>query len=319
MTPEEFITEWKGPAEYICAHTSGSTGSPKTIRLSKRLVRESALRSIRHFGLGPDTSLHLCLSADYIAGKMVIVRALESGAPLSWEPPSQTPLAKMPATGRIHLLSVVGAQIFGLPKTEDTRLITHLLVGGAPMTEAQAEDALTRAEHVWESYGMTETASHIALREIRTPADVHQSPFTVLDGIEVGCDERSCLRIDLPGHPSLQTNDICRILAPGKFFILGREDNAIITGGKKVFPEEIERKISYLLPSGSQYFITSEPDVKWGQRLVLVMEEASCPEIQAQTLLSTIRSGLQPHEMPRSLKWVKEIPRTSSGKIIRRL
>jgi len=320
MTVKEFIDEWMSAIPYICVHTSGSTGKPKLIHLSKKLVEASARRSINHFGLDATSRLHLCLSPDYIAGKMVIVRALISGAAITAEAPVSSPLGMDTADSMpVSLLSVVGAQIPGIfDRHREHALvpIRNLLVGGAPLSQSHAKMALEVADSVWESYGMTETASHIALRRISSSEDVIYKPFVPLDGIKIGADVRGCLTVTLPGETTLVTNDMVEINDKGNFKLLGRYDNVIITGGLKVHPEQVEQKIRHIM-CGIPYFISSEPDMKWGRRVVLALESSDLPEDRAKEIIAQAARLLPEHERPRKVIAVKKFKRTDTGKIIR--
>ena len=302
----EISDNWRA-GKPLEAHTSGSTGTPKPITLSHELVRDSAWRSIRHFGLTADSHLHLCLSPDYIAGKMVIIRALEACCSLSWEPASSHPRLNAPKP--ITLLSIVGTQLPGLQQLKEhgnLPSIKHLLLGGAPLTAAQRTLALTLADEAWESYGMTETASHIALRHVDDPW------FYPLDSINLGTDDRGCLRIELPHSEPLLTNDIIEFQPDTQGFrVLGRADNVIITGGLKVHPEQVEALLAPYFHG--DIMLTSVPDPKWGQLLVLQTESTTIPT-DWDTLVATL---LPPHQRPRRIEQVPSLPRTSNGKLRR--
>lgn len=323
----KFIALWESGTDRFEAYTSGSTGVPKRIILSRQLMEESALRSIRHFSLAEDSRIHLILSPDYIAGKMCIVRALVSGCHLSFEPPSSHPLASMDQDSEITLLSAVGAQLEGLYDLYTRGSlphIKHLLLGGAPLNEQMRQKALPLAQTVWESYGMTETASHIALRNITCG----ETFFTPLDGIRVSLNLQECLSIDMPVVGHLDTNDMADIRPDGKFRILGRIDNVIISGGLKIHPESVEQKLSPFFKNIT-YFISSKPHHKWGEQVILVVEDCSlaapCTKtpdeyyLSDNTSLSTVCKRILPaHERPAVIIFTPAIPRTSTGKLIRR-
>ena len=319
---KHFIAEWESGASFLEAHTSGSTGTPKLIRLPRKLVIDSALRSIKHFGLDGSSRVHLCLSTDHIAGKMAVIRALLSGAMLTAEVPSSDPRIGSDK-GPVTLLSVVAAQIPSLAvRAREGGLppIKHLLIGGAPLTESIAGESLGIAEYVWESYGMTETASHIALRHIARCADVVEKPFSLLPGIKTDLDERGCLRVFIDGEQPLVTNDIAKIHSTDTFSILGRIDNVIITGGLKVHPEQVEQKLQPLLSGIGPYIIVSQPHPKWGNLIILMIECVEGIPIDKKSRLLEAAARLLPqHERPRDIITVSELPRTSSGKIIRKL
>ncbi|MCM1074285.1 MAG: AMP-binding protein [Ruminococcus sp.] len=321
-----FINRWQSGAAEFEAFTSGSTGKPKRIMLPRKLMEESARRSIDFFKIDSSSTMHLILSPEYIAGKMCIVRSLLACCTLTVEAPSSAPMSNVDTPNEITLLSAVGAQIPGMYQLlQEGKLprIRHLLLGGSPLSETLAVKALQLAENVWESYGMTETASHIALRRISIPP----GPFTPLENISVSTDSRGCLTIDMPTAGIIVTNDLADILPDGRFYILGRADNVLITGGLKVIPEKVERAIMPLLPDKIGY-ISSRPHPKWGEEIVLVLEhrELSNPQ-QLPTKQYTLYSGhslyeiarelLAPHECPTTIIYVPKIKRTSTDKIIR--
>lgn len=310
---QRFLQEWHDESRpCITAHTSGSTGTPKAILLPKEMIRRSAMRSNLHFGIRSSSRLHLALSPDYIAGKMLIVRALIAGCRLTVESPSQDPLGSLSDLTPISLLSLVGAQLPGLIENSRYRKIPeirHLLLGGAPLNDHMRHLACSGNWTPWESYGMTETASHIALRPITIDRAL---PFKTLPGISVSLDADDCLVIDLGVDGIFHTNDIAQLIDSNTFFILGRKDNAIITAGHKVFPEQIENIISASLPSGRRFYITSSSSEKWGETIKLVIEGDPCPLPDFHAL------PLKSFQIPRQTVFVKNIHTTSSGKIIRK-
>lgn len=305
----DFLEKWNDDSEYIEAHTSGSTGAPKTIRLLKSDMLVSAQSTCNFFGLDHRSVLVCPLSADYIAGKMMIVRALASGATLYMEKPSSHPLKS--DYRRIDLLPVVPAQLDGLLDVADGFDIRHVIIGGAPLP-ADAEHRLYNASFkAYATYGMTETCSHVALRPIVKEND---NIYTALPGYRFTTDERSCLEI----HSSLQsfgilvTNDVVELIDEKRFRWLGRHDNVIITGGLKVHPEILEKTISPLIDR--EFYISSCHDEKWGQHIVLHIEGE---EFDTAQLMSMMRSKLKSHELPREIIFSRCFERTASGKIRR--
>lgn len=313
MTIDEFIAEWHNDLPYIVARTSGSTGAPKTIRLDKGLVEESARRTIDYFGLGKGARLHLCLSPDYIAGKMMIVRSLLADATLTSEAPSNQ-LTLAHDASPVDLLAVVPSQLAGLlDKPEVFDRIRAIIVGGSPLSPELVEKCSQLPTRIVETYGMTETASHIALRQ------VGEEYFTPLSGVMVTADDRGALVIDLGKHGTLTTNDAAEILPDGRFKILGRLDDAIITGALKVHPAELERRIAGSVAQyfpGRQYAVIGIPDSKWGQAVTLCIEDKERRQA-AKDLLDNLQSYLAPHELPRSVRFFEKFPLTESGKIRR--
>lgn len=307
MTWEELYAEWVSDCPTLRCHTSGSTGTPKTIDLPKEQVAASARRTLDFFHLDQSARFHSCLAPDYIGGKMMMVRALLAGGCFTWEKPSNHPLRDA-ANERIDLLCVVPAQMRDiLDRRKELPEIGAILIGGSPINSALKAEIAASGLHCWETYGMTETASHVALRPVSEP----EAWFTPLDGIAVSLSD-SRLAIDIPGWQRLVTNDIAEITSDNRFHIVGRADNVVITGGLKVHPEEVESRLQPYLDF--DFILTSRPDALWGQRVVMIAENAGMPDEQ---ILDICRSHAARHEVPKQIIR-SAIPRTESGKPVRK-
>lgn len=302
-----FLREWEDCRGYIEAHTSGSTGTPKKIRLLKSDMILSAMTTCSFFKIDGDSLLFLPLSPGYIAGKMMIVRAAFTGASLLVENPSNNPLKSDPGRD-LSLCAVVPSQLPSLLKSPYVGRIRNLIIGGAPLSP-EYESVLAEYEfNAYVTYGMTETCSHVALR--KTGEEYYQA----LSDISFSTDERGCLMINSSerSFKKLVTNDIVELIDSRSFKWKGRYDNVINTGGIKVFPEEIERKIASAVKERA-FFITSRESSKWGREVVLVIEGK---EVDAD-LAGKLEALLEKPERPKEIIYVSAIPRTLSGKIKR--
>ena len=314
MTWWEFQAEWLGPETYIVCHTSGSTGTPKEIRLPKEQVSASARRTLQFFNLGSHSHFHSCLAPDYIGGKMMMVRALECGGSFTWEHPSNRPLSDYTG-GQIDLLCVVPSQMRHILQNIDTLPeLGAILIGGSPIPDdLRIQIALSRLQ-CWETYGMTETASHVAIRRVSEP----QQPFRPLPGIKLLQNDSGCLEIEIPGWRRFITNDVVKMDSESRFSILGRADNVIITGGLKVHPEQVEATLRPHLPF--DFMITSEPDSKWGERVVMLADRSEAPLCATpddESIIAICKSVLLPFQVPKTIK-EGIVPRTPNGKVARR-
>lgn len=309
LTPEacDFIKQWNDAQPYIKAHTSGSTGKPKDILLDKNDMRASAKATISFFRLGPDSTLLLPLSPDYIAGKMQIVRAIEAGCRLIAETPSSHPFADY--EGECSLIPIVPSQLEYLMSAPFISRAANIIIGGAPLSPSQEEAALKAELNAYATYGMTETCSHVALRR------VGEKDYHALPGFSFSTDARGCLVIDSRtlSFGQLVTNDVVRLNGNDRFEWLGRYDNVINSGGVKIHPEEIERVLTPLLPIGATAYVTSTPSDRWGREAVIVTD---CKEVD-EALLQRLKTLLPPHNTPHGIVYLDKIPLTSSGKIIR--
>lgn len=329
MTEEEFRAEWLSGSGVVVAHTSGSTGLPKAIALDKRDMEASARRTLAFF-FGEDDAawrelqLHSCVSPDFIGGKMMAVRAYVARCGVSFETPSNHPLENHSALGKVDLLSVVPSQLlFLLEHRERLARTARILVGGGALPPSLVRSAGESGLDIWESYGMTETCSHIALRKVD---GVEGKPFVALPGVKVSETEGGALRIML-GNKMYDTNDLCRLVSAREFHILGRADNVIVSGGRKLHPETLERRMEQtlgrLLGTTIEIALTSRPDPKWGEALVLVFHDSVSVDSPCLSALPPrlkeefLADGLEHYEIPKGFLRVDALPRTANGKLDR--
>ncbi len=313
MTIEEFIEEWNNSNDYIIVHTSGSTGIPKEIKLSKSLMYKSALRTNGFFSIDKYSHLHLTLSPDYIAGKMMIVRALISGAKLTYEIPKNI-LSLDTENDDIDLLAVVPSQLIDLLNKELKCKIKNIIVGGSSIPLTLREELAESDFIAYETYGMTETASHVALRKVTTDPT---KPYFALPGIHFSTDNRQCLIIEIDNEYRYITNDVVDLIDDTHFNILGRYDDVIITGGLKVHPQEVENIISKFIPNNKSFYISSVPNDKWGEEVVLIMNNTN-NNFDFNTLTVELKCHLKPYQIPKRVIFVDNIPLTTTGKVIRK-
>ncbi|MDE6317289.1 MAG: AMP-binding protein [Muribaculaceae bacterium] len=314
-TPEalEFISQWFDDSPFVTAHTSGSTGAPKEIQLLKSDMRTSALSTNRYFNITEQSTLVCPLSAGYIAGKMMIVRAIISGAELWMEKPSNKPMTR--DYGHVDLIAVVPSQVPHLLSNPENRLIPeNILIGGTPLPGDIASEIIAKGFNAFVSYGMTETCSHVALRKVDNSS---REVYEALNDIHFSTDMRNCLVIKSESRffKQLATNDIVKLLDDRHFTWLGRYDNVINSGGIKIYPEEIEQLIRDVIPSEIEYYIAKDTDDKWGEAPVLVISEKVD---DMESLLSEVRAKVR-SKAQRPVKIIVDtIEHTSSGKIVRR-
>ncbi len=286
----------------LTVHTSGSTGKPKAMVFPKSALIQSAKATIDFFGLGPETRAGLFLPLSFIAGKMMVIRAIVGEFDLHVHPPSSTPLH-----GKVDY------DFVPLTPHQFDRCIdqieapeTTFLIGGGSMSPELIQKALNKKLHAYASFGMTETLTHCALAKIQEGSLTYQP----LEGVEIDVDDESALRVNWPGITDgwIQTNDLIHRENAG-FSWLGRRDNLINSGGVKMIPERIEAR---LLTISVPFFIASVPDDKLGQRVALFTEG------KAKGLdLSTIEWETPIHK-PREIVELDSFLYTESGKVRRR-
>ncbi len=298
-----FLEEWFSDNETITVKTSGSTGTAKKITLPKSALVNSAIMTGDFFGFKPKQNALLCLPANFIAGKMMLVRAIEWHLDVDYiEPKIELDIPRNSYFFSAMTPPQVEANFNKISN------IQNLIIGGAPLS-ALLESKLAQKEgNFFATYGMTETVSHVALRRI--PEDY----YLPLPNISFSTNQHTCLVIKAPllNSNTLVTNDIVELRKDLSFRWIGRLDHVINSGGLKISPEEIEGQLANFI--FSPFIITSIPDSKWGQKIVLCIESKS---IDLDMLWNTIRSILPAKKQPKAIFLLDQFERTENGKINR--
>lgn len=311
----DFLAEWWGPGETVCLHSSGSTGKPKEFAGRKEYMRASAVATLRAFGLWPcsaDADFLLCLPLRYIAGKMMVVRALEAGCRLRVVEPSSAPIppgesfdfaAMVPMQAVVTLSREGGAAALSAVRT--------LLLGGG-FVDAETEAALQGVDSaVYVSYGMTETYSHIALRRLN--GSQAQGAYHPLPGVSLALSPEGTLVINAPhiGVQGMETNDVAEFLPDSSFRILGRRDAVINSGGIKIQAEQVEAELRRL--TGLTVLALPHPHPVLGQCIELLWEGPA----ESADKLSEALERLPKYQRPAVVRRVDALPRTATGKLCR--
>lgn len=299
----EFFSEWYNENDYVIVKTSGSTGLPKEIKLLKEHMINSAIATSTYFNLKARSTVLLCLSAQYIAGKMMLVRAIALGWNIFLKPPSSNPLEDNTI---YDFAAMVPMQVtHSLGKLHN---IKQLIIGGAPVSEHLQKQLLQLSTQCYVTYGMTETCTHIAVKNLKI-----NDSYQVLPNVTVSQDDRDCLVISAPNisNELIVTNDIIKLTSKTKFKWLGRYDSVVNSGGIKLFPEQIEQKLSNIITS--RFFVSSIPDHTLGEQLVLVIEN----DVEFDIDKNILSEVLSKYEIPKKIVFVKKFKETPTGKIHR--
>jgi len=308
-----FLIEWFDKEKDITIKTSGSTGTPKDIVLTKEMMSESAKYTARTFNLNAGISALMCLSADYIAGKMMMVRALVNGWDLTIVEASSTPEIDQ----EYDFTAMVPLQVQNiLESNRDAFESLGIVIIGGASVPGHLEKKLTGFyTRFYETYGMTETATHVALRKLGSSNKI----FIALGGFEFNVDDRQCLIIEGGFlNQKIVTNDVVELLNEYRFKWMGRFDNVINSGGVKFYPESIEQRIQRFLPD-RRYFITAAPDDKLGEKIVLCIEGKAMSVAEKEQLEAEIKNITRAHEAPREYIFIPQFEETDNGKVIRQI
>lgn len=311
MTIEQFSAEWHNLSPLMLVHTSGSTGKPKPLWVEKRRMEASARTTCNFLNLQPGDTALLCMSLDYIAGKMMAVRAEVGGLRLISVAPSSHPLATIDHAPTFA--AMVPMQVYESIKVERERKllrqIRHLIIGGGAIDDALAEELRTFPNAVWSTYGMTETLSHIAMRRLN--GEKASEWYEPMDGVEVRADEEGCLVVSAPNvcGEVLHTNDRAVMAEDGRRFrIIGRKDNVICSGGIKIQAEEVEQRLKPHI--NTAFAITKAHDAKLGEAVVLIAEKA----MDMDSIRTVCRLQLPRYWQPRHYLSTEKLPLTGTGK-----
>ena len=310
----DFLDRWNDETvSVIQVPTSGSTGSPKTINLSKSSMIKSAEKSSAYFNFEAGQMTLLGLPAKYIAGKMMLVRAIQSGLDIILTKPSADNLLdSVDSEMRIDFIPMTPFQLLSsFKKTPDKfNQIDKILLGGGALTPSIKQLIPQIRSNLYHGFGMTETITHIAVKELKTNRD---SLYKALSGIKFEVDDKSRLIIYADHLDEvIHTNDIVQLSGDNKFEWLSRWDNVINSGGIKLYPEQIELKLEPLIKQ--PFFIYQVSDERLGQRPVLFIESS---ENGSHNLIQNIDKTLEKFEIPDEIYFVKLFHRTPTGKIQR--
>lgn len=309
-----FLSDWFDDASFITVKTSGSTGNPKVIRLSKRAMVQSAKNTLSYFHLKAGDTICLTLPCLYVAGKMMVIRALIGNLNLITAPASSNPFSKV--TSQFNFVALVPNQIESFLQYESVnKQSCKVLVGGGSISNTLYKKIQNSPSLFYQSYALTETASHVAIRAI------NDTPFTsnayeALDGITFKKDKRNCLVIysNYLDQSKFVTNDIVELLSPTSFLYKGRFDNIINSAGIKLNPELIEHKLESFIEA--RFYIGKMEDDVLGHKIILIIE-GNKNHHNTNDLNVRMRELLHKHEVPKQLIFIDEFKETPTGKIIR--
>ncbi|PHK22952.1 O-succinylbenzoic acid--CoA ligase [Nostoc linckia z15] len=297
----DFLMYWFDNSSKIEMHTSGTTGKPKLITIDKQAMVNSALATGEFFGLEAGIKVLHCLPTQYVAGKMMLVRAFILGWDLDLVAPSSHPLERNDTTYDFGAMVPLQAQ----HSLDKLHCVKKLILGGAKVSQQLAKELSEIPSEIYETYGMTETITHIAAKRVGEEA------FNVLPHVRISEDDRHCLVIDpyaICDEPVV-TNDVVKVVNSRQFIWLGRFDNVINSGGVKLFPEQIEEKLSQKIDR--RFFVKGVPDDELGEKLVLYIEG------EPYDVSQDIFKKLGKFEKPKQITFIPKFTETATGKVMR--
>ncbi|WP_341221310.1 AMP-binding protein [Polaribacter atrinae] len=320
----QFLKNWFSDDPYIIVKTSGSTGVPKDIKLQKSKMINSALATGAFFDLKENTTALLCLPTEYIAGKMMLIRALTLGWQLDVVAPTSFPLRGIKKT--FDFSAMVPLQLEN--SLNSLNQIKKLIVGGGVVSRQLENKILNTTCTVFATYGMTETITHIAVKRLNNFSSIERNMsmkslqkgfYETLPSVEIYKDDRNCLVINAleVSNEVIFTNDIVNLVSETQFEWLGRFDNVINSGGIKLHPEKIEEKLSEII--SKRFFVAGIPDSTLGEKLVLIIEDSyTSNEVEVSFKLKINQlKALTKFEIPKEIYFVTKFIETETNKIQR--
>ena len=304
----DFLTEWYSDSETVVTQTSGSTGIPKKIERKKSAMKQSAIMTGRFLDLKTGDSALLCMPTCYIGGKMMLVRAIVWRLKLMCIRPVSHPLENI--NQEIVFSAMTPMQVEN--SLGKLHLVRKLIIGGAHVALPLVEKLKNIPTDIYETFAMTETVSHIALRKISGGGE---NPFRLLPDTKIRIDERGCLCIQplfLDLEEEIITGDLVKILSDNEFEWLGRVDNVINSGGIKIFPEKVERQLKSMIHR--DFIISSEKDSLLGEKVILIVEGEKIPDLEEKMAEFPYQNK---YEKPRKIVYVPHFERSSNGKLLR--
>lgn len=308
----DFLLDWLNKEDHLYVATSGSTGQPKQIKLMKQAMVNSAIATGNFFGLEPgDKALH-CLPSRFIAGKMMFVRALVLGLEIDFVEPSAHPIFDYEK--KYDFCALIPLQL--KHTINYTQNIKTIIIGGSKVTKPLLQKIKSCESKFYETYGMTETVTHVAISAIESKTHKAENSFNALENVSFAQDDRGCLVIHAPKlvDHDLVTNDIVKLTSETSFKYVGRYDNVVNSGGIKLFPEQIEDKLQPVIDN--RFIVASEDDATLGEKLILIVEN---PRDSAESIANRIKhiKDLTKYEVPKKIYIVDKFSETVNGKIQR--
>lgn len=313
----DFCQKWKKGQASFKFMTSGSTGSPKPIQISREAMIASAKATGEWLQLKPNDVALLCLPINYIAGSMVLVRALELNLQLLLIEPCTNPLKDLPPIS-IQLASFVPNQWYTF-LNEGIDLPTYfsqakgVLLGGAALNPKMITQTTHFQFPIYLTYGMTETVSHVAYQMLSPTFSYWYNILPAID-FEVGINNCARFKGAVTGQKWVQTNDIVEQIDSYNFKVLGRVDRVINSAGRKIQAEKVEQEIASLFSERS-IFINGLPNEVLGQKAVLFIEGLDL--VDERLVSQKSLPALQSWEIPKQVVYLPKFETTESGKIDR--
>ena len=296
--------------------TSGTTGDRKRILHRKDQLIYSAQQTLRFFKLQPGARILSPLSTDFIAGRMMLIRAVVGRLRIVMIPPTGNPFDYMKEKQNFDFSALVPYQLLQIKMNGEVRLreLGTILIGGGVIAEELIKVLVKHNVRSYQSFGMTETLTHFAMKQLTPIVDPHYECLPDYS-ISIDGDQRLTVHNEVVFDQPLVTSDCIALIDQKRFNWLGRLDNVIKSGGMKLSAERIEEKIRSVYPKWPLLIISKQGDPEFGERPILVHQKA---DAFPDNVLELAAAAVNKYEKPAAVKTVRVFQYTSSGKIKRK-
>jgi O-succinylbenzoic acid--CoA ligase len=306
-----------GDAPLAVVHTSGTTASPKPVALSYANFHASALGSAVALGLDPAERWLCALPLTHVGGLSIPIRSViyATSVVLHARFETEAVLRELMDPGRrITLASLVPTMLARLLDAGLARppTLRWALLGGGPIAPALLDRARAAGVPVAPTYGMTEACSQIATFGFPLPGvSVHTSAGEVV--VQGPIVAKGAL--DADGR--LRTGDLGGFDERGRLVIVGRKSDTIVTGGENVAPTEVEAALLEH-PDVADAGVFARPDPEWGEAVIAKVVARPGTTPSPAELQRHVAARLARFKVPKAVEFAAELPRTASGKLLRR-
>ena len=297
------------PGDAVVIATSGTTGAPKGVVLTREGLEAAAHASSAYLGIANDTRWLACLPLSHVGGFSVISRALLTDVELVVHPtfdPQAVEAAGRTGATHVSLVPTALARV-------DAALFRVILLGGSAIPAERPVNTIA-------TYGMTESGAGVVYEglalngigvRVESDGEIALSGPTMLRCYRDGTDPK-----DADGW--YRTGDLGSVdTSTGRLRVDGRADDLIITGGEKVWPAVVEAVLS-AIDGIADVAVVGRPDPEWGQRivaLVVASDPTHPPSLDA--VRDVVKSRLPASCAPKALELRSDLPRTVLGKLRR--
>lgn len=310
--------KWLNNEASFSFQTSGSTGDPKIIHFERKQLEASASTTIQFLGLNTQDHFFVCMNTQFIAGAMLLFRGLITKASITLVTPDMNPLKGIPINHSFTFASFAPTQLYAIfenanDEWQKLNLFATILVGGSAIDIRLETKLKTLSARVFHTYGMTETASHIALKELGK-----ETHFLPLPGITIYKDEFGCIAIkgEVTNNETIHSHDLVTIHDNGEFDVQGRNDEVVISGGIKIQIQKVEQILkTYFGESISNILVVGIKDELLGERLIALLESSREMVFDQNEVKLKLAYSLSKYEIPKDFYWVNSFQYTPTGKI----